>query len=350
MDQGVQLYAGTQEGLFVFRSDGAHWQEASVAFRDGIIDSIAGALTHPERVFVGLTHEGLYRTQDGGVHWDKVLEGDIRSVAIDPTDENVVYTGTEPVHLYRSEDRGTTWGELSSLQEMPEDVRKHWWFPRPPHQGHVRNIFIHPDDPNVIYLCLEHGGIVRSYDRGTTWEDVTEGIEYRDIHVISSLPHHFDRYYVATARGFFATDEPASGWTRAENGFTRDYFHDFLFLPPKRQGENPTMLIATADQSPGYWDRPGLAQSAVFRSHDCAQSWHRVGEGIPDCLEPMVWALAHHPHDEDAVFAGLGNVSRGHAAGGGGQGVIMVTRDRGDSWQPLDVELPADRVLLATAE
>lgn len=350
VDQGVRLYAGTQEGLIVWRGQGSGWQEVTSGFRDGIIDSIAGCLTHPERVFIALTHDGLYRTQNGGQNWEKVLDGDIRSVSVDPTDDNVIYSGTEPVHLYRSEDGGTTWEELSSLQSMPEEVRSHWWFPRPPHQGHVRNIFVHPDNPNVILLCLEHGGIVRTFDRGETWEDVTEGIEYRDIHVISSLPHRFDRYYVATARGFFTTDEPARGWARAESGFTRDYFHDFLFLPPRQEGENSTMLIATADKSPGYWDRPGLAQSAIFRSNDCAQSWHRVGEGIPESVEPMVWALVHHPHDENAVFAGFGDVARGHASGAGGQGSIMLTRDRGDTWQRLPIQLPADRVLWAAAE
>ena len=65
----------------------------------------------------------------------------------------------------------------------------------------------------------------------------------------------------------------------------------------------------------------------------------RVGEGLPDSLEPMVWALAPHPHDRDAVFAGLGDVARNNRWKWGG-GDVYLSRDRGDSWQRLPIELP----------
>jgi len=351
MSEGVRLYAGTQHGLIVWKSNNGGWEEVSRSFKDGIIDSIYGCHEHPERVYVGATHDGLYRTEDGGRHWSKVLDGDIRSVTVDPTSDDVVYAGVEPVGLYRSEDRGDSWEELSSLKELPEAVRENWRFPQPPYQGHVRNIFIHPENSKIIYLCIEHGGVVRSFDRGKSWEDVSKGIDYLDIHVVLNLPRRFDRYFLATARGFFTADDPAKGWNRAESGLTRDYFHDFLFLPPSRRSENPAMLLATADKSPGFWRREGRgARAALFKSADCAQSWQRIGKGLADDLDPMVWALVHHPHDPNAVFAGLGAVARGHASGSGGAGTILVSRDRGESWQELKIDLPADRVLWAAAD
>jgi len=351
MSEGVRLYAGTQHGLIVWRSRNGGWEEVSRGFENGIIDSIHGCHDHPERVYVGVTHDGLYRTGDGGRIWKKILDGDIRSVTVDPTSDDVIYCGVEPVALYRSEDRGDSWVELSSLLEVPESVKKNWWFPQPPHQGHVRNIFVHPDDPRTLYLCIEHGGIVRSFDRGETWEGVSGGIDYLDIHVISNLPGRFDRYYVASARGFFTSEEPAGGWVRAENGLTRDYFHDFLFLPPARAGENPEMLVATAEGSPGVWRREGRgARAALFKSADGAKSWRRTGQGLPDNLDPMVWALVHHPHDSKSLFAGLGAVARGHASGTGGAGKIIVSRDRGESWEDVPIQLPADRVLWAAAD
>jgi hypothetical protein len=47
----------------------------------------------------------------------------------------------------------------------------------------------------------------------------------------------------------------------------------------------------------------------------------------------MVWALVHHPTDHKSVFAGFGNVARGHASGAGGAGDLMISRDQGDSWE-----------------
>ena len=353
MAERIRLYAGTQEGLFVWKSNNGGWDEVYQGFKEAVIDTMSGCKQYPERVYTGVAGDGVYRTEDGGAHWRRLLEGDIRAVAVDPTDDNVVYAGTEPIHLYRSEDRGDTWEEITGLQDLPEEVKMNWWFPRPPHLGHVRNIFVHPDDPNTIYLCLEHGGIARSFDRGKTWEDVSAGIDYLDIHVLSNLPGSTTRYYVATARGFFMSDDPADGWSRAENGFTRDYFHDFIFLPAAREGDNPTMLIASADKSPGSWDRPEVARGAIFRSTDCAQSWHRVGEGIPEEMKEMVWALVHHPTDTNAVYAGFGQVARGHTyddADFGEGGLILLTRDRGDSWEKVNLDLPQDRVLWVAAD
>jgi len=353
MAERVRMYAGTQRGMQVLRSTDSGWQQVSESFQDGVIDSLAGCQQTPERVFAAVIGDGLYRTEDAGAHWSRVLEGDMRAVTVDPTDDNVVYAGTEPVHLYRSEDRGDSWEELGGIHKLPEDVRKRFWFPREPHQGHVRNIFVHPDDPRTIYLAIEHGGVLRSFDRGATWEDVTEGIDYVDIHMVKSLPGSFERYFVSSARGFFTSDDPAEGWVRAENGFTRDYFHDFVFFGPRREGEVPTMLACTADKSPGSWDRPERARAAMFRSDDAAGSWHRVGQGMPDEMKAMVWALAAHPDDPNAAFAGLGITSRGSVEQRWGQGTpgsIMVTHDRGDSWQELPIALPADRVLWAAAD
>jgi photosystem II stability/assembly factor-like uncharacterized protein len=124
-----------------------------------------------------------------------------------------------------------------------------------------------------------------------------------------------------------------------------------LFLNSEKAGEPLTMLVGSADGSPGFWRRENRgARAAIYKSTDGAQSWSRVTNGLAENLDSMVWALVHHPTDHDTVFAGFGNVARGHASGAGGAGDLMVSRDRGDSWQRLDIELPADRVLWAAAD
>ena len=97
------------------------------------------------------------------------------------------------------------------------------------------------------------------------------------------------------------------------------------------------MLLASADRSPGYWARPQGARSAIYRSLDGAQSWQWVGEGLAQEMPPMVNMLVNHPSDPNGAFAALG----GHRAGEGKpSGTLMVTHDRGDSWDKLPVELP----------
>src|SRR5581483_9630509 len=71
MSEGVRLYAGTQHGLIVWRSTASGWQEVARHFEDGIIDSIHGCKQSPETVYVGVTHDGLYRTLDAGKSWSR---------------------------------------------------------------------------------------------------------------------------------------------------------------------------------------------------------------------------------------------------------------------------------------
>jgi photosystem II stability/assembly factor-like uncharacterized protein len=335
--------------MLVVKENGNGWEVVNHVFQDKVLESVSGLRKDPKRVYAGVAYDGLYRTEDGGLSWTKIFDGDVRSTTVDPTNEDVIYTGTEGVYLFRSEDRGNTFTEITSIRALPDEIRKKWWTPYPPALGHIITIYVHPEDGNMIYLCLKHGGILRSFNRGETWEDVSQGIDYLDIHVIQTRPHRQDKWFVSSARGFFTTEDPGKGWVRAENGFTRDYFHDFIFLPPEKQGGDPTMLIATADHSPGSWQRPEYARSAVFRSDDAARSWHRVVEGLEEEMEPMVWALINHPSDGNAAFAGIGRVSRGPAQGPTGPGSLMISRDRGESWQKI-ADIPGDRVLWAATE
>jgi len=337
MADALRLFVGTSQGVFTTRLKDGACETPSLSLRGAFPRAMAGAPGHPEGVYAAAANDGLYRTTDAGQHWARVLEGDVRAITIDPTNDDVIYAGTEPVHLYRSDDAGDTWQELTAILDLPEEVRKNWWFPNPPHLGHVLQIFVHPDDPRLLYVSVEHGGIVRSSDGGETWEDVSQGIDYLDIHMVATLPHRFDRYFAATAQGFYATPDPAEGWQRSETGFTRDYFHDFIFFPTARQDELPTMLISTADKSPGSWNRPEHARGAVFRSRDGGESWHWVGKGLPEEMQENVWAICRHPSDDNAALIGLG---RGRSGNDNTPGAVLMTRDRGDTWERLDLQVP----------
>lgn len=342
------LFLGTQKGLRLYRGREHRWEEVGRRF-SGVVDFLDGSRRQPEIVYGCVLHDGLYRTRDAGKNWQRVLAGDVRTVAVDPADDRVVYAGTEPVHLYRSEDGGETWEELGSLLDLPDEIKSNWKSPQPDHEGHIRHIYINPKDPRTLYLSLEHGGIVRSFDRGKSWKDVSGGIDYLDIHKVSNHPIHEDLYFVSSARGFFRGTNPAKGWDRIEGkGITRDYFHDFLFLP----GEPSAMLIATANGSPGHWNRPGMAQSAIFRSFD-GESWSQVGEGLPPTMEKMVWALANSPDDSTHVYAGYGQSDKGQAETRKmptGPGSVWFSADKGSSWREIKIgELPAVRSLWIAA-
>lgn len=338
MAEQVRVYAGTERGLSVWREAAGRWEQVGSGIPGEPCRAIAGSHQRPELVFAGVEHDGIYRTDDGGQRWTKVFDRDIWSIKMDPTDERVLYAGSAPVHLYRSEDRGIHWEELTGLQELPDEIKARQIYPVLGESSHILNIFIDPVNPNTIYLSLEHGGVIRSLDRGETWEDVTEGIDYVDIHMVGKLPQR-EQYYAATARGFFSTTDPAKGWARAENGFTRDYFYKFIILPAAQADENPTMLVSTGDKSPGSWNRPEGARGAIFRSRDCGESWHRVGagRGLPEEMLGRAWYFTPHPHDANGVFGAFGRYPYPNVDTGPGS--VLVSHDLGDSWEPLDIQV-----------
>lgn len=344
----TRLFLGTQHGLKIWEGEGDDWRERKAAFPAQVIDCFSGCVRNPNTVYLGIAHGGLYRTGDAGANWEKIFPGDVRAVTVDPSDERTVYVGTEPVHLYRSSDQGDHWEEIEAVQRLPEDVKKKWWFPRPPHHGHARHIFIDPANRDVIYLALEHGGIIRTFDRGKSWEDVSQGIDYLDIHFVTDFPHDKSLFFASTARGFYRSHDPSKGWQRAESGLTREFCYDIVFLP----GDPSVMLLATGDGSPAYWERPGVARSAIYQSRNAAQSWEPVGGGMPENLEAMPWTLVGHPTDCQTAFAGFGQVSRGRAEVDSSQdwektagqlGTVWATFDRGQKWQQLPIETAAVR-------
>jgi photosystem II stability/assembly factor-like uncharacterized protein len=330
MAEKTRMYIGTDFGLTVLTNEGAGWQHYQDVFSGKFVramTSMAGA----NSVYACITNEGLFVSRDGGSGWELVFSGNVYSVAVDPNDPQVVYAGTEPVGLFRSRDGGRSWSELSALKNQPEAVTDKWWFPRPPHEGHVLSIFVDWHDPRVLGVGLEHGGILRSVDGGENWEDLSGGIEYLDIHTVKGDPNHANLYYTATARGFYRSDQYGRNWIFSQAGIDRSYFHDLVVIP----GKPATLLLTTANGTPPAWMRKEKAQSAIFRSLDQGQSWHHLTGGLAQSMERMVWNLSVDPNHPDHLYAGTGEAQDQRSESAATHGAVWFSNNRGDTWQEI---------------
>jgi hypothetical protein len=349
MSERLRFYVAHSSGLEVMDRRSGSMNTIARHFEGRTPECVVGSRTHPEVVYAGIAFDGGYRTRDGGLNWEKLLEGDVRCFAVDPHDERVVYAGLGPVQLLRSEDGGSSWEPLDGLQRLPEDVKTKWCAPGAFHgkiPPHVRNIFIHPDDTDLLLVPLEHGGVVRSEDRGETWEDASSGIPYLDMHLLGNYPGDKDRYYVSCARGFFRTDDRGRSWHRVEDGMPwaytekHSYSHDWLFLP----GDPLRMLVCGADGSPGvWWEEKRAPHGVLLLSDDTGEHWYKASEGLPSEMLWMPWVLVPHPTDSGTVFAGMGDTARGFGfdPSVAGTGSMYVTRDRGNSWEPVIAQGPS---------
>ena len=356
MSESYRFHLGSHVGIWTIRYASGKWELLSEGVPGTTVEGLEVCPSRPEWLLAAVAFEGAYLSRDAGLHWERVLEGDIRDIAFDPSDDQVVYAGGGPVQVHRSTDRGLTWEPIDSVNMVAPEAQSRWSAPAvlKGQAGHVRDIFIHPNDSNLIIVAIEHGGVIRSCDGGRSWEDISEGITYVDMHTVGTPPQSKERFYVSSARGFFRSDDVAEGWTRVEEGMpwgyteAQSYSHAWHFL----EGDPPRLLVAGANGSPGFWDRPTRAEGVMLISDDEGDHWRASNEGLPSPMRWMAADLALHPGDPNVVFAGMGDEPRGFGLRPGtrGSGAIYVSRDRGDSWSPLIPDLPALEVLHAVPE
>ncbi|HEY3117459.1 MAG TPA: hypothetical protein VGK54_12020 [Chloroflexota bacterium] len=313
-----KMCVGTGDGVVLLKENDTKWELAGSSLPGKPIEDIV--VLPNGSIFCGVPHDGVYSSSDGGAHWDRVIEIDVRAMAAAlPLQPTTIYAATEPVGLYRSSDGGDSWQEIEALRQMPEEIQEQWFFPGDEcHEGHVKTINVNPKDPMDILLGIEHGGVVRTRDGGLTWEDLSEGIEYLDVHVVNRDPVQDELFYVTTARGFYRSENGGHDWIMRQDGVTRDFFHDFVVQP----GAATSLFLATANGSPPSWIRDGGSKSAIYRSEDGARSWQQMTGGLGNSLEPMVWGLVGDPEDDSRLYAAIGTG-------------VWASDDRGDSWDQI---------------
>jgi photosystem II stability/assembly factor-like uncharacterized protein len=357
------IYVGTGEacvrgnivggnGVYKSIDAGATWKFAGLADSHAIGRLIVNpknpdiafvaALGHP---FADNEERGIFRTQDGGKTWEKVLYKDAKSggidLAFDPTNANIIYAALWQVRrtpwsldsggpgsgLYRSADGGTTWKQLKA-HGLPETIL-----------GRI-GVTVSGANPNRVWAVVEaeKGGIFRSDDSGETWHILTDDHRFRQrawyySHIFAD-PKSADVVYILNTTAYRSNDggktfasigaphgdnhalwidptNPArlingndggatisinggASWSSEYNQPTAQFYHvttdnRFPYYMYGAQQDNSTVGIASASPN-GSIDRP---------------DWYEVGGGESGYIAP-------DPTDPNIVYAGSygGDISR----------------------------------------
>ena len=81
----------------------------------------------------------------------------------------------------------------------------------------------------------------------------------------------------------------------------------------------------------------------ILLSDDGGANWRFAAHGIGREEPWMPWVLVMHPTDDRTLFCGMGDGGRGFGLlpGQRGNGAFYVSRDAGDSWEPILADTPA---------
>jgi photosystem II stability/assembly factor-like uncharacterized protein len=133
-------------------------------------------------LFKSSEERGVYKSEDGGKNWKRVLFANANAgavdLAMDPNNPRVLYasmwrirrtpysmeSGGEGSGIYKSTDGGETWKNISANEGMPKGI---WG---------ISCVSVSPVNSNRVYAIIENenGGVYRSEDAGTTWKKMNE--------------------------------------------------------------------------------------------------------------------------------------------------------------------------------
>ena len=165
-------FSGTGGGLFKSTDGGSTWKQLTNGLPKNLVQiNVAIAASEPSRLYatVATTDKGdydsgaglgVYRSDDGGSSWHaatsdprpaiRIGGGDLPVPKVDPKDPDVVYTAS--IVTMKSKDGGKTWTGIRGA----------------PGGDDYQNLWINPNNPDVILLVSDQGAIITE-NGGQTW-------------------------------------------------------------------------------------------------------------------------------------------------------------------------------------
>lgn len=332
------IYAGAASGgVWKTTNGGISWEPIFDEMPNINIGSLAIQQSNPSVIWVGTGEgnprnsvnmgNGIYKSIDGGRTWtkmglDKTLN--IHRILIDPTNPNVVYAGVigfpygeHPERgVFKTNDGGLTWEKVLYTNE----------------KSGVADMVMDPSNPQKIVVAMwQHrrtpydftsggpgSGLYITYDGGKTWKKKgkADGLPEGDfgrlgLAIARSQPNRIYALVEATKNGLYKSDDGGEKWEKVTDNpeivTNRPFYFNEIFVDPKN--ENRLYMI----------------YQPIAVSEDAGKSFKVIAT-----LE-QVHADHHafwiHPDNPNLIIDG-------------NDGGIAISRDRGKTWSfPDDIPI-----------
>jgi photosystem II stability/assembly factor-like uncharacterized protein len=203
--------------------------------------------------------DGIFKTNDGGENWTRMgLEKSerISAVKVDPTNSNTVYAAVMGAlwgasaerGVFKTNDGGKTWDKILYINENTG----------------CSDLTLDPKNPSIIYATFwefrrtaysfnsggENSALYKSTDAGKTWNKIHNGFPSGKLGriAIAVAPSNANILYSviesdkAETKGLYRSDDAGANWKRTNGDFeltVRPFYFSRIVIDPK----NPDILL-----------------------------------------------------------------------------------------------------------
>jgi photosystem II stability/assembly factor-like uncharacterized protein len=258
-----------------------------------------------EVVFASSYTEGLFRSDDSGASWTKILSKiSIYDFAISPLDPKTIYAAgifSDSGKVVKTTDGGASWAEVYKEGTAANAVR---------------SISLNPLSPNQLIIGTTSGNVIKSADGGLSWQLVKN---FND-RVNRVLWQGGNIYALLAAKGLSKSADLGASFTDITASLNKTVGFGSLSYTSKSisnysqvyvDGLTPSLIYLTTDQG-------------LFKTTDEGVTWNKVNLPVKSDSVPAK-AIAVARSSSNIVFTSIGST-------------IYKSTDGGVSWQTQGIQ------------
>ncbi len=243
-----------------------------------------------------------------------------------------MYCGVEPAALFESNDAGQSWSLVRGLFDHPH--RPKW----EPGGGGLclHTILVDPADAQRIHVAVSTGGVYCTDDGGRSWQARNQGLtaeflpdKYPEfgqcVHKVDRHASRPNRLYLQNHGGLFRSEDAGTSWEDIGHGVPSDFGFPIVVHPHDPE----TAYIFPLDRDMRCGPQ---AKVRVYRTRNAGGSWEPLSKGLPqqDVYETVLRdGMAADALEPAGIYFGTRS------------GKLYGSRDEGENWRQILEGLPA---------
>jgi photosystem II stability/assembly factor-like uncharacterized protein len=263
--QGALYGKSADRGIYKSVDGGANWKKILYVDENTGCNELSMDMNNPAIVYASMWDHGrkpwqvksggpgsgLYKSTDGGAHWEKLQTGLPKemgkmAIAVCRSNSEKVFALIESDYtkeaggLYVSTDAGKSWSQVTNDHRL---IQRSWYYIK---------LFTDPLNENTLYVMSAPA--MRSIDGGKTWEDISA--THGDYHNLWINPKNANNMIIADDGGAAISFNQGKSWSSQHNMPTAQFYrinvdNQFPYRIYGGQQDNTSVSIASRELNSG---------------------------------------------------------------------------------------------------